>query len=122
MSFRLGRFGIKAKQVIGVTLIVTLAIAALTTVYVGLMVRVWLTETRARGELVAKAAYQRAFAVAAEDTTGELAGVDDAGAIFETFLEGHLPVGGVLGGETSAAPGAARPKPAEAAGKDEPLF
>jgi len=31
-------------------------------------------------------------------------------------------VGGVLGGETSAAPGAARPKPAEAAGKDEPLF
>jgi len=55
-------------------------------------------------------------------TTGELAGVDDAGAIFETFLEGHLPVGGVLGGETSAAPGAARPKPAEAAGKDEPLF
>ncbi|NBX41318.1 MAG: peptidase, partial [Gammaproteobacteria bacterium] len=40
-------------------------------------------------------------------TTGELAGVDDAGAIFETFLEGHLPVGGVLGGETSAAPGAA---------------
>ena len=55
-------------------------------------------------------------------TTGELAGVDDAGAIFEAFLEGHLPVGGVLGGETSAAPGAARPKPAEAAGKDEPLF
>ena len=27
-----------------------------------------------------------------------------------------------LRGETSAAPGAARPKPAEAAGKDEPLF
>lgn len=70
MRFRLG---MKAKQVIGVTLIVALAIAALTTVYLGLMVRVWLSETQAPGELVAKAAYQRAFAVAAADTTGDLA-------------------------------------------------
>ena len=90
MSFRLGRFGIKAKQVIGVTLIVTLAIAALTTVYVGLMVRVWLTETRARGELVAKAAYQRAFAVAAEDTTGELAGALERDPGLRSILEASL--------------------------------
>jgi signal transduction histidine kinase len=67
------RLGIKAKQVIGVTVIVALAIATLTTIYLGLMVRVWLTETQARGELVAKSAYQRAFAVAVEDTTGDLA-------------------------------------------------
>jgi signal transduction histidine kinase len=67
------RFGIKAKQVVGVTLIVALAIATLTAIYLGLMVRVWLKETQAPGELVAKAAFQRAFAVAAEDTTGDLA-------------------------------------------------
>ncbi len=67
------RFGMKAKQVIGVTLIVALAIATLTAVYLGLMVRVWIKETQAPGELVAKAAYQRAFAVAAGDTTGDLA-------------------------------------------------
>ncbi len=70
MRFRLG---MKAKQVIGVTLIVALAIAALTTIYLGLMVRVWLKETQAPGELVAWAAYQRAFTVAAADTTGDLA-------------------------------------------------
>lgn len=90
MSFRLGRFGIKAKQVIGVTLIVTLAIAALTTVYLGLMVRVWLTETRARGELVAKAAYQRAFAIAAEDTTGELAAALERDPGLRSILEASL--------------------------------
>ena len=87
MRFRLG---MKAKQVIGVTFIVAFAIATLTTIYLGLMVRVWLSETQAPGELVAKAAYQRAFAVAAADTTGDLAAAlrNDSG--LRSILEASL--------------------------------
>jgi len=87
MSFRLG---LKAKQVIGVTLIVTLAIGALTTIYLGLMVREWLRQTQAPGDLVANMIYQRAFAVAAEDTTGDLPAAlrNDAG--LRSILEASL--------------------------------
>ena len=51
------RLSLKAKQVIGVTVIVALAIAALSAVYLGLLIRVWLDETRARGTLVASTVY-----------------------------------------------------------------
>ena len=87
MRFRLG---LKAKQVVGVTIIVTLAIAALTSVYLALMVRVWLTQTEARGELVVKSAYQRAFTVAATDQSGDLAASlrDDSG--LRSILEASL--------------------------------
>ena len=87
MRFRLG---MKAKQVIGVTFIVALAIAALTAVYVGLMVREWLKETQALGEVVASTAYQRAFAVAAADTTGDLAGALRADPGLRSILEASL--------------------------------
>ncbi|TAK17355.1 MAG: hypothetical protein EPO35_03205 [Acidobacteria bacterium] len=87
MRFRLG---LKAKQVIGVTLIVTLAIAALTSVYLALMVRVWLTQTEARGELVAKSAYQRAFAIAATDQSGDLAAALRADGGLRSILEASL--------------------------------
>lgn len=87
MRFRLG---LKAKQVIGVTLIVALAIVALTSVYLALMVRVWLTGTEARGELVAWSAYQRAFTVAAADQSGDLAAAlrNDSG--LRSILEAAL--------------------------------
>jgi signal transduction histidine kinase len=87
MRFRLG---LKAKQVIGVTFIVTLAIAALTSVYLALMVRVWITETQARGELVAWSAYQRAFTIAATDQSGDLAAALRADAGLRSILEASL--------------------------------
>lgn len=67
-------------------------------------------------------------------STGELASADDAEAIFETFLEGHLPGGsnGSIGnvgnagvGTTSpatGATGATKPRTDTPAAKDEPLF
>lgn len=87
MRFRLG---LKAKQVIGVTVIVTLAIAALTSVYLVLMVRVWLTQTEQRGELVAWSAYQRAFTIAATDQSGDLAAALRADAGLRSILEASL--------------------------------
>lgn len=84
------RLGLKAKQVIGVTVIVTLAIGALTTIYLGLMVREWLKQTQAAGDMVANTIYQGAFAVAAGDTTGDLPAAlrNDAG--LRTILESSL--------------------------------
>ena len=84
------RLGMKAKQVVGVAIIVTVAIAALTTVYVGLMVRVWLKDTQARGELVAATAFQRAFTVAATDTTGDLAAALGADSGLRSILEASI--------------------------------
>ncbi len=84
------RLGLKAKQVIGVTLIVTLAIVALTSVYLALMVRVWLTGTEQRGELVAWSAYQRAFTIAATDQSGDLAAALRADAGLRSILEAAL--------------------------------
>jgi len=84
------RVGLKAKQVIGVTVIVTLAIAALTSVYLALMVRVWLTETQQRGELVAWSAYQRAFTIAATDQSGNLAAALRADGGLKSILEASL--------------------------------
>jgi signal transduction histidine kinase len=91
MAFRLGgRLGLKAKQVIGVTAIVALAIAALTSVYLALIVRVWLTGTEARGELVAWTAYQRAFAIVATDQSGDLGAALRADPGLKAILEASL--------------------------------
>lgn len=51
--------GIKAKQIGGVSLIVGLAVVALTLIHVALVARVLLRESKARGELLANAIYQR---------------------------------------------------------------
>ncbi len=90
------RLGIKAKQVIGVTAIVAIAIATLTGIYMVLMIRVWLSETQARGQLVAMSAYQRAFAIAAESTAGDLATAlrNDPG--LRSILEASLYSKGVM--------------------------
>ena len=58
--------------------------------------------------------------------TGELASADESDAIFETFLEGHLPGGSGSGGGSVVSPpptGApVRPRTDPPATKDEPLF
>lgn len=51
--------GIKAKQIGGVSLIVGLAVVALSLIHVALVARVLLRESKARGELLANAIYQR---------------------------------------------------------------
>ena len=84
------RLSLKAKQVIGVTVIVALAIAALSAVYLGLLIRVWLDETRARGTLVASTVYQRAFTVAATDTSGDLKAALAADPGLRSILEASL--------------------------------
>lgn len=57
------RLTIKAKQVAGVTSIVGLAVVGLSSLYLSWLVRVRLEESQARGQLLAKAVYQRAQAV-----------------------------------------------------------
>jgi signal transduction histidine kinase len=59
------RLSIQAKQIAGVTAIVTLAVAVVSSWYVASLARVRLEETRARAELVANAVYQRAYHVVA---------------------------------------------------------
>jgi signal transduction histidine kinase len=59
------RLSIKAKQVAGVTVIVGLAMAVLSAWYMSSIVDILFEESRARAVLVAKTAYQRAFAVLA---------------------------------------------------------
>jgi methyl-accepting chemotaxis protein len=59
------RLSIKAKQVLGVTSIVGLAIVMLSALFLTTMARVMLGESMARGELIAKAVFQRASAVVA---------------------------------------------------------
>ena len=54
------RLSIKAKQVAGVTSIVGLAIVAVSAFYLSSLVRIRLEESRARGELLANAIFQRA--------------------------------------------------------------
>jgi signal transduction histidine kinase len=57
------RLSIKAKQVAGVTSIVSLAAVALSAVYLSALMRVRLEESQARGELLASAILQRANAL-----------------------------------------------------------
>jgi signal transduction histidine kinase len=59
------RLSIKAKQVAGVTSIVGLAVAVLSGVHLSSLARIRLEESQARGELLARAIYQRAREVVA---------------------------------------------------------
>src|SRR6266849_4068541 len=59
------RLSIKAKQVAGVTSIVGLAVVVLSGVYLSSLARIRLEESKARGELLARAIYQRAREVVA---------------------------------------------------------
>ena len=54
------RLSIKTKQVAGVTSIVGLAVVVLSGFYLASLARIRLEESRARGELLANAIYQRA--------------------------------------------------------------
>jgi signal transduction histidine kinase len=61
------RLSIKTKQVLGVTSIVGLAVVVLSGFYLASLARIRLEESRARGELLANAIYQRAREVVAKD-------------------------------------------------------
>src|SRR5213593_887178 len=61
-------FGIKAKQVAGVTILVGLAVILLSCWYLSELARVHLEETKARADLVAGSIYQRAYDVVASGT------------------------------------------------------
>ena len=59
------RLSIKTKQVLGVTSIVGLAVVILSGFYLASLARVYLAESKARGDLLARAVYQRAREVVA---------------------------------------------------------
>jgi signal transduction histidine kinase len=61
------RLSIKTKQVVGVTSIVGFAVVVLSGFYLASLARIRLEESRARGELLANAIYQRAREVVAKD-------------------------------------------------------
>ena len=61
------RLSIKTKQVLGVTSIVGFAVVVLSGFYLASLARIRLEESRARGELLANAIYQRAREVVAKD-------------------------------------------------------
>ena len=59
------RLSIKTKQVLGVTSIVGLAVVVLSGFYLASLARIYLVESKARGDLLARAIYQRAREVVA---------------------------------------------------------
>ena len=73
------RLSIKAKQVAGVTSIVGLAVVVLSGVYLSSLARIRLEESKARGELLAYAIYQRAREVVAVGVESGAALRADAG-------------------------------------------
>jgi signal transduction histidine kinase len=83
------RLGIKGKQVLGVTTIVTLVVIVLSVIGITQMAQVLLRETRARAELLANAVYHRAREVVGDATADPYAALhDDPGlrAILESSL------------------------------------
>lgn len=60
------RFGIKGKQIIGVSSIVALAVVGLSAMHLASLARISLEESRARGELLANAIFHRAREVVGE--------------------------------------------------------
>jgi signal transduction histidine kinase len=82
------RLGIKAKQVAGVTSIVTLSIVALGLIYLASLARVALEESKARGELLKNAILHRASVAISEQADPYQALRDDAG--LRSILESSL--------------------------------
>jgi signal transduction histidine kinase len=82
------RLGIKAKQVAGVTSIVTLSIVALGLIHLASLARVALEESKARGELLKNAILHRASVAISEQADPYQALRDDAG--LRSILESSL--------------------------------
>src|SRR6185503_3521982 len=87
---RLGdmRLGIKGKQVLGVTTIVALIVAALSLMHLAELARVKLDESRSRAELLANAVYHRAREVVASGNDPAAALAADPG--LRSILESSL--------------------------------
>jgi signal transduction histidine kinase len=82
------RLGIKAKQVAGVTSIVTLSIVALGLIHLASLARVALEESKARGELLKNAILHRASVAISDQADPYQALRDDAG--LRSILESSL--------------------------------
>jgi len=82
------RLGIKGKQVLGVTTIVALIVAALSLMHLAELARVKLDESRSRAELLANAVYHRAREVVASGNDPALALAADPG--LRSILESSL--------------------------------
>jgi signal transduction histidine kinase len=82
------RLGIKAKQVAGVTSIVTLSIVALGLIHLASLARVALEESKARGELLKNAILHRASVAISDQADAYQALRDDAG--LRSILESSL--------------------------------
>jgi signal transduction histidine kinase len=82
------RLGIKGKQVLGVTTVVALTVAALSLMHLGELARVKLFESHSRAELLANAVYHRARQVVESGTDPGPALAADSGlrAILESSL------------------------------------
>ena len=82
------RLGIKGKQVLGVTTVVALTVAALSLMHLGELARVKLFESHSRAELLANAVYHRARQVVESGTDPGPALAADSG--LRSILESSL--------------------------------
>ena len=82
------RVSLKARQVAGVTAIVGLAVLALSAIHLASLVRVSLQESHARGDLLARAIFQRAREVVAGDQDADTGLRDDPG--IRSILESSI--------------------------------
>jgi signal transduction histidine kinase len=82
------RFSIKAKQVVGVVLLVALAVTALSAIYTALVAGVLLTETQSRGEMLRTFVFERAQRVITSREVAYSALRDDSG--LRSLLESSM--------------------------------
>jgi signal transduction histidine kinase len=80
---------IKAKQVAGVTTLVLVVVAVLSAYHLATLTRVSVTETAARGEMLAQAIYRRAKDVVAEGGTDPYAAIRKDGGV-RSILESSI--------------------------------
>src|SRR5690606_40073142 len=82
------RLSIRAKQVLGVTTLVGVVVVGLSVHGLAQLARVRLDETRARGQLLANAIYQRAFQIVPDAADPDVALREDGGlrAILESSV------------------------------------
>src|SRR5437762_11758290 len=87
------RLSLRTKQVLGVTLLVGAVVVGLSLIDLGQQAKVRLEESGERGKLLAKAIYQRAFAIVPEASDPYVALREDGGV--RSILEASIYSKGV---------------------------